>query len=163
MPYRLRQRQRRRSALRQRQQRRAVRNSRLRHFGRLNRAFGAPRRSTFLQRGLPLYPLIEHLAPPIPPTITQREFDTAIGHDVERGSAAYYEFWLGTREVVGDIMEYEFRRRFGIPVHIPRSAMKLILLFVSEGEETFGAEGLWDSPIEVLTFQWPRPFRWPLR
>ena len=163
MPHHLRRRQQQRATRRRTRQRRAARNRRLRRFGRLNRMFGPPRHSTLLNSGLPVYPINALLMPPVPPRVSQLEFNAHIAHDVERGSDAYYECWQGSREIVGDLMEYHFRRQYSIPVHIPRSAMKLILLFVAEGDELFGAEGFWDTPIEIVTFQWPRPFRWPLR
>ena len=118
----------------------------------------------YWKRGVPLYPVRLLGDPPLPPAIGEDEWNQSIAHDTERHSAISFEFWGYSREIVGDIMEYQFRLRFPIPVHLPRSAMKLILLFIAEDDvDLFGGEGLWLSPIEVYTFNWPRPFRWPLQ
>ena len=111
-----------------------------------------------------MYPLTELNAPPEPPAITEAEFNTSVAHVVERHSSAYYEHWLGVREISGDIMEYQFRLRFPIPIHLPRSAMKLILLFIAEDDaDLFGGEGIWLAPLEMYTFRWFQPFSWPPR
>ena len=162
MPHRLRLKQRRRGSARRRRERRAVRNRRLRRNGRYNRLYGPARRSTLIERGLPVYLINALLLPPIPPTISRVEFDSSVAHGVERGSDAY-RFWLGTQEVVGDIMEYQFRRQFSLPIHIPREAMKLVFLYVAYEDiaEVFGREGWWSETLQVYTFKWSNPFRWP--
>ena len=122
--------------------------------------YGPPRRSTLMASGLPVYPIDVHLAPPIPPVVTQVQFNASIAHEVERGNDAYYDFWVSTREVVGDVMEYEFRRQFSIPVHFPREVMKTIFLFAADEDvaKLFGREGWWIEPLEINTFTWARPF-----
>ena len=163
MPHRLHLKQRRRDSARRRRERRAIRNCRLRRNGRYNLLYGPARRSTLIKRGLPVYPINALLLPPIPPTISRVEFDSSVANDVERGSDAYYRFWLDTREVVGDIMENQFRRQFSLPVHIPREAMKLVFLYVADEDiaEVFGREGWWSETLQVYTFKWSNPFRWP--
>ena len=55
-----------------------------------------------------------------------------------------YEGWVERREIVGDVMEYQFCRHFSIPVHIPREAMKKVFLFLAEdgaGEMFSTADG----------------------
>ena len=109
-----------------------------------------------------MYPVLELFEPPIPSTVSEREFNETIAHPLERGHWSYH-CWLGTREVVGDIMEYQFRRQFSIPVHFPRAVMKTIFLFLAEedSDEPFGGPGWLMTPIEINTFRWPRPFRYP--
>ena len=164
MPHQQRLMQRRRASQRRSRQRRALRNRRLRRNGRLNRMFGPQRRSTLIERGLPVYSFDALLLPPIPVPVSRSNFDNSIAHDVERNSQRYYEHWLGCREVVGDIMEYQFRRRFCIPIHLPRSVMKEIFLYLGDEEDNvnFGGEGCFIEPLLIETFTWPRPFRWPL-
>ena len=165
MPYRLRLRQQQQNMRRRSRQSHAARNCHLRVFGRLNRLFGPPRRLTHLQRGLLLYPLIKHLAPPIPREISEGEFYSSIAH---QGSEVTgwrgYHAWAENRSSVGDTMEYQFRRQFSIPVHLPRPAMKRIFLFLApEGsDEPFSGEDPWFIAPEPVPFEWPRPFVWPL-
>ena len=162
MPHRRRQRQIRQSIRRRVRQRRAIRNQRLRQNRRRNRFYGPARRSVLLARGLPVYPIMDLLHPPVPLAIHETEWNERIAHDVERGSWSYFEHWRNTREVVGDIMEHQFRLNFPIPVHLPRNVMKLVLSFVAseDSDELWGCEGMWIIPIEY-EFNWPRPFRWP--
>ena len=163
MPHSLRVAHRRRLQRRRSQYRRSLRNRRLRRNGRLNRLYGPPRRSTLLDRGLPAYPIDALLLPPIPAPVSQSQFDSSIAHDVERYSQGYYQHWLGCREVVGDIMEYQFRRQFSIPVHLPRSAMKAIFLYLADDYSlVFGGDGWYETPVLFSTFTWPRPFQWPI-
>ena len=147
------------------QERRAFRNRKLRRNRRLNRLYGPPRREEYLCRGLPLYPILSHLAPPIPREISEGEFYSSIAH---RGSEvtgwrSYYA-WVENRSSVGDTMEYQFRRQFSIPVHLPRPAMKCIFLFLApEGSgEPFSGKDPWFITPEPIPFEWPRPFVWPL-
>ena len=125
------------------------------------------RRVVYWQRGLPTYPLNIHGmdAPNRPPEVSLDQFNAMIAHEVERSSNTVYKFWQGTREIVGDIMEYQFRVMFPLPVHLPRQAMKTIFLLLAEDDAEWlkPEEGWWASPIEVTTFRWPKPFRWPLQ
>ena len=112
-----------------------------------------------------MYPLNIHGidSPSRPPEVSSDQFNAAIAHEVEKGSDTVYKFWQGSRETVGDIMEYQFRIMFPLPVHLPRQAMKTIFLLVAEEDAEWLGEGWWSSPVEVSTFRWPRPFRWPLQ
>ena len=114
---------------------------------------------------MPTYPLDIHGmdAPVTPPDVSWDKFNAEIAHDVERDSRTVYKYWLSSREVVGDIMEYQFRMRFPLPVHIPRQAMKTIFLLLADSDAEWLAEGWWVSAVEVATFRWPSPFRWPLQ
>ena len=147
------------------QKRRAFQNRRLRRNGRRNRILGPPKREMLLGMGLPVYLIDKLLLPLIPTAVSQQQFDTEIAHDVERGSDTYYQFWVNNREAIGNIMEYQFRRQFSIPVHFPREVMKTIFLFAADEDiaKLFGGEGWWTEPLEVHTFVWPRPFCWPPR
>ena len=121
------------------------------------------RRALYSSRGLPMYPLAILGSPPTPPEVSRSEFDDYIAHDVERNFRPCYECWQGTRESVGDIMEYEFRVRFPLPIHIPRSAMKTIFLMVADEDMNEFIDDLWwTTPLENAVFEWPRPFRWPI-
>ena len=75
-----------------------------------------------------------------------------------------YEGWIEHREIVGDVMEYQFRRQFSIPVHIPRDAMKMVFLFLAEdgADEMFSTADGWYIDAQSQPFEWPRPFVWPL-
>ena len=163
MPHRLRRHQQRLYLRRRIRNRRALRNQRLRRNRRRNRFYGPARRTLLYERCLPVYTLNELRAPPVPPVITRTEFNQAIAHTVERNSWSYHLCWSNAREVTGDIMEYQFRLRFPIPVHLPRAAMKTVLLFLADEDsvdDVWGHDGLWLTPTEY-TFQWPRPFFWP--
>ena len=142
--------------------RRALRNQRLRRNRWLNRFYGPARRTVLAERGLPMYPLAELGSPPVPPIITESEFHRSIAHDIERGRWGYYQCWTSARESTGAIMEYQFRLRFHIPVHLPRAAMKIIFLLLADddAEEMFGGDGCWRR-LEAVAFAWPRPFHWP--
>ena len=105
-----------------------------------------------------------HLAPPIPRSVRASEFYSTIADGTERRSWWNYEAWIEARATVGDVMEYQFRRQFSIPVHLPRPAMKAIFLFLAEpdADEAFSGEDPWYvTPVDAI-FEWPRPFQWPL-
>ena len=164
MPHQLRRNLRRRvQRQRSQQRRRAYRNRRLRRNRFLNRVFGPPRRSILHQRGVPTYPLLDHLAPPIPPVISEGQFYSSIAHDTERQGWRNYHAWIAARERTGDVMEYEFRRQFSIPVHLPRPAMKRIFLFLAEegSDDPFSGVDEWYITPEPSDFKWPVPFVWP--
>ena len=46
--------------------------------------------------------------------------------------------WSRGDECFGDHFEYCFRRKYPIPIHIPRRAMKAIVLYAVTDPETFG-------------------------
>ena len=88
-----------------------------------------------------------------------------IAHDTQHTSWMDYDGWIEHCKIIGDVTEYQFRRQFSIPVHIPWEAIKKVFLFLAEdvaGELFSTADGWYVQPYQSQPFEWPGPFIWPL-
>ena len=71
-----------------------------------------------------------------------------MGDGLEFGLHSAHTLWSHGTEMFGDFFEYKFRQKYPLPIHIPRSAMKIISLMCNrDPNAAFDNEG---DPPEFL-------------